>query len=47
MTIYANSSDDKRFHVHIHKWVKDFRWGVIVGFVDIGGIIDYHCIKFL
>jgi hypothetical protein len=22
-----------------------FRWEVIVGFVDIGGIVDHHCLN--
>ena len=25
----------------------ELRWEVIVGFVDIGGIVDYHCLYFL
>jgi hypothetical protein len=25
----------------------DLRWEVIVAFVDIGGIVDHHCLNFL
>ena len=27
--------------------LNSFRWEVVVGFVDNGGIVDYHCLNFL
>jgi len=28
-------------------YVQWFRWEVVICFVDIEGIVDYHCLKFL
>jgi len=28
-------------------YFSDFRWAVVVRFINIGGIVGYHCLKFL
>ena len=34
-------------HVMVFFMFNDLRWEVIVRFIDIGGIVDYHCLDFL
>ena len=40
-------NQDLDFHVMVFFVFSGLRWEAIVHFVDIGGIVDHHCLNFL